>query len=382
MKQCQPPELPPVARHLAELGAHLVEAQEALYGRRARHPLGQPVEGGRDQLQRPDEAGEEDQRQRGDEHYLGRQVATGKQGPQHHPEPGGGQQEGQGEQPQGGRLCGAGYAVIVEAEAEEVGHRQHEQPPHHQGAGQQQRQHGRLLPIAVLPSPASLVLGRPQNAGAHQQHLVQDQHEDRRHHVVHIAHGRIEHRHHVEPDRIPAHGSLGQRLAVAQQPGHLDLSGQGAARLGQPLGDGAVNQEVRGVAGITQGDALAQHQITVEMTGNVQYAARLAGQQPLPRLCQAVDPSHQFHLGRRIGHELQLTGELAAVIVDHHHSLFARQLMQIGLRIEEGVEEDATKQGQHDGPVRQQSAQLETHQIPETHHDLDSSWLGAAVAWG
>ena len=56
--------------------------------------------------------------------------------------------------------------------------------------------------------------------------------------------------------------------------------------------------------------------------------------------------------------------------------------MQIGLRIEEGVEEDATKQGQHDGPVRQQSAQLETHQIPETHHDLDSSWLGAAVAWG
>ncbi|MNC52858.1 hypothetical protein D3C75_1022290 [compost metagenome] len=118
------------------------------------------------------------------------------------------------------------------------------------------------------------------------------------------------------------------------------------------------------------------------MTGNVQYAARLAGQHPLPRLCQAVDPSHQFHLGRRIGHELQLTGELAAVIVDHHHSLFARQLMQIGLRIEEGVEEDATEQGQHDGPVRQQSAQLETHQIPEPHHDLDSSWLGAAVAWG
>ena len=151
-----------------------------------------------------------------------------------------------------------------------------------------------------------------------------------------------------------------------------------------PLGYGAVDQEVRGVAGITQGNALAQHQIPVEVTGNVQYAARLAGQHPLPRLCQAVDPSHQFHLGRRIGHELQLTGELAAVIVDHHHSLFARQLMQIGLRIEEGVEEDAAKQGQHDGPVRQQGAQLETHQIPETHHDSGSlvPSLRAAWAWG
>ncbi|MNC62335.1 hypothetical protein D3C75_1123490 [compost metagenome] len=120
------------------------------------------------------------------------------------------------------------------------------------------------------------------------------------------------------------------------------------------------------------------------MTGNVQYAARLAGQQPLTGLCQAVDPSHQFYLGRRVGHELQLTGELAAIIVDHHHSLLPRQLMQIGLRIEEGVEEDAAKQSQHDGPVRQQGAQLEAHQIPETHHDsgsLVASWR-AAWAWG
>ena len=81
---------------------------------------------------------------------------------------------------------------------------------------------------------------------------------------------------------------------------------------------------------------------------------------------------------RRIGHELQLAGELAAILVDHHHGLFPGQLVQVGLGVEEGVEEDAAKQGQHDGAIRQEGAQLKAHQIPESHHGLDSSWGRAA----
>ena len=164
-----------------------------------------------------------------------------------------------------------------------------------------------MLPVARLAALAALVLGRPQDAGAHQQHLMQDQHEHRRHHVVHIAHGGVEHRQHVERHRIPAHGGLRQGLTVAQQSGDLHLGGQGAARLGQPLGNGAVNQEVGGIAGIAQGDALALHQIPIEVAGNVQNAAAQPRQQQRTSLIQAARPRYQFYLRRGIGHELQLT---------------------------------------------------------------------------
>ena len=210
----------------------------------------------------------------------------------------------------------------------------------------------------MLAAATALVLGRPQDPRPHQQHLMEDQHEHRRHHVIHIAHGGVEHRHHVEGHRIPAHGRLWQRLAVAQQPRHLHLRGESATGLRQPFGNGAVDQKVGGITGIAQGDALAQHQIPIEVVGDVQDPARLPGHHQLARLGQRIGPRHQLHLRRGIGHKLQLTGQLTAILVDHHHRLFPRQLMQIGLGIEKRVEDHPAKQGEHDGAIRQQGAQL------------------------
>ena len=252
----------------------------------------------------------------------------------------------------------AGDVVVIEAETEEVAHRQQEQPRQHQGSGQQQRQYRRALPVTVLATATALVLGRPQDPRPHQQHLMEDQHEHRRYHIVHIAHGGIEHRHHIEGHRIPTHGCLWQCLAMAQQARHLHLCCQGTTGLRQPFGNSAVDQKVGGIAGIAQGDALALHQIPIEVVGNVQDPARLPGHHQLARFGQRMGSRHQLHLRRGIGHKFQLTGQLAAILVDHHHRLFPRQLMQIGLGIEERVEKHTAKQGQHDGAIRQQGPQL------------------------
>ena len=298
--------MPPVAGNLGEVGPHLVKAQKTLDGGDSGHPLSQPVEGGRDQLERPDKARQKDQRQGGDQHHLSGQIPPGKEGTQHNPEPTCGQQEWQGKQPKLHRICMTSDIVVIEAEAEEVAHRQQEQPRQHQSSGQQQRQHRRALPVTMLAATAALVLGRPQDPRPHQQHLMEDQHEHRRHHVVDVAHGGVEHRHHVEGHRIPAHGRLWQRLAVAQQPRHLHLRGESAAGLRQPLGNGTVDQKVGGITGITQGDALAQHQIPIEVVGDMQDPARLPGHHQLPRFIQRIGPRYQLHLRRGIGHKLQL----------------------------------------------------------------------------
>ena len=106
------------------------------------------LRGGRDELKGPDKAGQEDQRQRGDKHHLGRQITAGEQGAEHDPEPGGGQQERQGKEPEFAGYSGAGNTVVIEAEAEEVGHRKDEKSPTTRGAGQQQGRHGGMLPVA------------------------------------------------------------------------------------------------------------------------------------------------------------------------------------------------------------------------------------------
>ena len=329
------PQAVPFEADLRQGGAHAVDADVAVDAERRGEEVGHGLPERGHGRTRPRDAGDEQQRHRGENDEQDARLAPAHGHRDRHGEKDGGQQEGDGEGSQRG-----GRAEMVEPEqarddAQHVDGNRHVDEQVGQPLAEDDAEQavevavdGHELGIAVVFARRA---GR--KADAEEERLVDDKHEDGRDEECRKAVLRV-----VEAHLLVGDG-LGQDfllfLGQARLVVHLDVGVHVERDVGVRGQEGFIVEQAAHVAEHLDAGLAAAHELVVEVLGQVDNAVGLAAAHHLARLVHVGAPGGDMDVGRGVEVTHVEAAAAGPAVVDDGHGDVAHHFV----RIDEGVDE-------------------------------------------
>ena len=178
-----------------------------------------------------------------------------------------------------------------------------------------------------------------EHGGSHQQCLLQDQHERRRHDVVGITSGWIEQWRHQQFDRTDRRQRGSVEVAVGSRAMGHHVGGDRIGCVGHALPCSIVQHHVGRIDIGRQASRDALQDVALGIDRDVDNGEYTAIEQCALRLGQGVGPDRDRQCLMRVKHLDELAAERGLVLIDHRDRHIAQDLPQIGLRIVQPVKQ-------------------------------------------